>query len=169
MLNRTVTARAAVLALSAGLALSALTGCGDESSESDSAAGSSSTSAPSSAPATAPADPAAAEAEVGENYRVFFEDGDPTLLEDGEELTEAIAALGALAPPPRTKSANVTVVEFTGPDTANVTYDLIVDGEPALPGATGEAVLVDGVWKVSKNTFCTLSTLASGSPAEGCS
>lgn len=169
---RSAAARTASLALTAGLALAVLTGCGDDAEDADSAnssaGGSSSTS--SSSPAaeeTAPADPAAAQADVEENYKIFFETGDPELLEDGEQLTEAIARLGGMA---ASKSATVTAVTFTGSDSADVTYDLIVDGAPALPGATGTAVLVDDTWKVSKDTFCTLSTLASGgAPAAGCS
>lgn len=166
---RSAAARTVTLAMSAGLALAVLTGCGEDAEGGEPTAGSSSTTGSSSpaAEATAPADPAAAQTEVEQNYRAFFENGDPALLEDGEQLSDAIAQLGAMA---ETNSATVTTVEFTGSDTANVTYDLIVDGAPALPGATGTAVLVDDVWKVSKNTFCTLSTLASGgAPAAGCS
>lgn len=172
MTIRSAAARTASLAFTAGLALAVLTGCGDDTDDTGSANSSagSSGSAGSASPAaesTAPADAAAAQADVEENYKLFFENGDPTLLEDGEQLTEAIAQLGGMA---ETKSATVTSVTFTGSDSADVVYDLIVDGEPALPGATGTAVLVDDTWKVSKDTFCTLSTLASGgAPAEGCS
>lgn len=172
MIIRSAASRTAALALTAGLALAALTGCGDDAETNDSTGGSSTATTTSATPTpepTAPADTAAAEAEIGQNWTAFFENGDPALLEDGEELTEAIAGLSALAPPPRTKSATVTAVEFNGPDDASITYDLIVDGAPALPGATGEAVLIDGVWKVSKNSFCTLTTLASGVAAPGCS
>lgn len=169
MTIRSAAARTTSLALTAGLALVVLTGCGDDTEDAGSSNGSTGTSSSSSpaAESTAPADPAEAQADVEENYKLFFENGDPTLLEDGEQLTEAITQLDAMA---ETKSATVTSVTFTGSDSADVVYDLIVDGEPALPGATGTAVLVDDTWKVGKDTFCTLATLASGgAAAEGCS
>ena len=38
-----------------------------------------------------------------------------------------------------------------------------------LPAASGQAVLVDGTWRVSKSTFCTLVTLGNNNePVEGC-
>ena len=77
--------------------------------------------------------------------------------------------LAALAPPPEVKTATVTDVTFTDAENAAVTYDLLIDGKPVLPGATGTAVLVDGTWKVSKTTFCTLASLGSPvEPVEGC-
>ena len=159
--------RTAAFALTAVVALAALTGCGGDSDES---ADDSPASTSSSAPATAPADPAAAEAEISENWAKLFADGDPSTLEDGEQLTEAIGMLAALAPPPEVKTATVTAVTFTDAETADVTYDLLIDGKPVLPGATGTAVLVDDTWKVSKTTFCTLASLPSpGTPVEGCS
>ncbi len=161
--------RTAAFAITSAVALAALTGCGDdaEGATEGSAAG---TSASESAEATAPADPAAAEAEISENWAKLFADGDPSALEDGEELTEAIALLAALAPPPEVKTATVTEVVFTGAETADVTYDLLIDGKPVLPGATGTAVLQDGDWKVSKTTFCTLASLGSPTePVDGCS
>ena len=158
--------RTAIVAMSAGVALSALTGCGGDTEE---AAGDSPAGSSSSAPATAPSDPAAAEAQITENWAKLFADGDPTALEDGEELTEAIALLAALAPPPEVKSATVTDVTFTDAETAGVTYDFLIDGKPVLPGATGTAVLDDGEWKVSKTTFCTLASLGSpNEPVAGC-
>jgi hypothetical protein len=155
-----------------GMALAALTGCGDDAEEGtdpSSASSSSSPSAEATPEATAPADPAAAEAEISANWAKLFADGDPAALEDGEQLTEAIGLLAALAPPPEVKSATVTDVTFTDAETAGVTYDFLIDGNPVLPGATGTAVLVDGTWKVSKTTFCTLASLGSpNEPVEGC-
>lgn len=158
--------RTAIVAMSAGMALSALAGCGGDTEE---AAADTPASTSSSAPATAPADPAAAEAEITENWAKLFADGDPTALEDGENLTEAIALLAALAPPPEVKTATVTAIEFTDAENAGVTYDFLIDGKPVLPGATGTAVLDDGEWKVSKTTFCTLASLGSpNEPVAGC-
>lgn len=172
---RPTTLRAATLVLSAGMGLAALTGCGGdaagEGGAADSPAGSpSSSAAEPTADATAPADPAAAEAEVAENWEAFFANGDPAMLEEGDQLVDEIALLISMAPPPQVITAPVQTVTFTGPDTATVTYDLTIDGEPVLPGATGQAAQDDGAWKVSKDTFCTLVALGSpGNPTPGCS
>jgi hypothetical protein len=162
--------RTAAFAMTSAVALVALTGCGDdaEGATDESSSGGSSSSAP--ADATAPADPDAAEAEISANWAKLFADGDPTALEDGDQLTEAIELLAALAPPPEVKTATVTDVVFTDAETANVTYDFLIDGKPVLPGATGTAVLQDDTWVVSKTTFCTLASLGSpNSPVAGCS
>ena len=45
---------------------------------------------------------------------------------------------------------------FTSPTTAQVTYKLLNGNQVLLPAATGQAVLVNGTWMVSKVTFCTL-------------
>lgn len=159
--------RTAAFLLTSGVALAALAGCGGDSDE---AADDSPADTSSSAPATAPADPAAAEAEISANWAKLFADGDPSALEDGEQLTEAIGLLAALAPPPEVKKAMVTEVTFTDAENADVTYDFLIDDKPVLPGATGTAVLDDGTWKVSRTTFCTLASLGSpNEPVEGCS
>lgn len=174
---RSYTLRAAAAALSGGLALTMLAGCGD--AEADAAAGTSSSSqSPSPSPSpeptaapTAPADPDAAQAQITENWQAFFANGDPALLEDGDQLTEAVVALGAMAPPGQEKTASVTEVTFTSDTEATVIYDLLIGGAPVLPGASGAAVLADDTWKVSKTTFCTLVSLSApqGTAIPGCS
>jgi hypothetical protein len=67
------------------------------------------------------------------------------------------------------EDAKVTKVDFTSPTTATVTYDLLSHGSTLLPGATGQAVLQSGQWKVSQSTFCTLVALgAGGKKIPGC-
>ncbi len=53
-------------------------------------------------------------------------------------------------------------IVFTAPDRATVRYDLVSDNPdvPAPGERTGEAVLVDGVWKVSVETSCADLALA---------
>ncbi|MEU7297157.1 hypothetical protein AB0A76_28830 [Streptomyces exfoliatus] len=48
-----------------------------------------------------------------------------------------------------------------------MTYDLLIDGNPALPGSRGASVLQDGTWKVSVKTLCGLVQL-SGTTVPGC-
>jgi hypothetical protein len=52
---------------------------------------------------------------------------------------------------------------------AGVTYDVALNGQVALPDAQGQAVLQDGVWKVSSASFCSLITIGASAPIPGCS
>jgi hypothetical protein len=108
------------------------------------------TTTPSPAPtpgttATEPADPAAAKAQITQNWQAFF---DPKTsitdkakyLENGTQLT---ALLQGFSSDPRVGqvSAVVTNVAFTSPTTATVTYQLSLQGTVVEPNATGKAVL----------------------------
>jgi hypothetical protein len=45
-------------------------------------------------------------------------------------------------------------------DTAEVSYDLILGGNPTYPDLTGDATLTDEGWKVSREMFCGLMASA---------
>ena len=64
-------------------------------------------------------------------------------------------------------TGKVTGIEFTSATDANVTYDLLVGGAPALPGSKGTSVLQNDTWKVSMKTLCGLVEL-SGVTVPGC-
>ncbi len=118
-----------------------------------------------------PGDPAAAEAEITENWTAFFDPKTPVdqkvrLLEDGEEMRDVLGAFAGDKNAAMT-SAKVTGVEFTSDTEANVTYDLLVGGNPALPDAQGTSVLQDDTWKVSVRTLCGLVEM-SGVTVQGC-
>lgn len=159
--------RAAPLAAAAVLLLApALAGCSDDG-------GSSSQSSTTTAPASAngPADPAAAKAEVTKNWTAFFDPKTPTaerikLLENGPQMAPVLAAFAADKTAAMT-SAEVKAVAFTSPTGADVTYDLLVGGNPALPDSKGTSVLQDDTWKVSVRTLCGLVQL-SGAQVPGC-
>lgn len=166
----------------AGVSLAMLAACGgsdDTASSSGSSSGSASGSVASedSSPsaAAAPADPVAAEAEVRKNWETFFLTGNPpetslALLEDADQLGEALQIAAKLRDPNAKQSAAVKKVTFTSETEADVTYDLSIGGTVVLPGAQGKAVLQDGTWKVSRTTFCTLTALgAQGQTIPGCS
>lgn len=159
------------------LSIALIAGCGGSSGGNNTA--DKTTPSPStttaSAPANAPADPAAAKQQITTNWQKFFAPDTPeataaSLLQNADKLQQALA-IAAKAKTGGTKtSANVKSVTFTSPTEATVTYDLLVNGTVALAGSTGKAVLVDGTWKVSQTTFCTLTALAaSGKPVPGCS
>ncbi|MFF9912818.1 hypothetical protein [Streptomyces sp. NPDC013457] len=130
--------------------------------------------AESTATATAaaePADPAAARAEITQNWTDFFDPDTPAseraeLLENGEQMRPALEALltnqAAAA-----ATAKVETIEFTSANDAKVTYDLLVSGAPAVPDAQGTSVFQDDTWKVSVKTLCGLAQL-SGATVPGC-
>lgn len=150
-------AAASVLALGP-----ALVACGDDGgSESD-------TPAPA---ATAPSDPAAARAEITQNWTDFFDPNTPAaeraeLLENGEQMRPALEAL-LTNDAASQATAKVKTIEFTSPNNANVTYDLLVAGSPAVPDSKGTSVYQDDTWKVSVKTLCGLAQL-SGATVPGC-
>jgi hypothetical protein len=145
-------------------ALIALTGCGASSSGG--------TAAP--APSTA-ADHTQATADITTAWTTFFHTGtEPAaaeqLLQNGDKMGPAIKVAAQVQKQTKLKEdAKVTKVDFTSPTTATVTYDLLSHGSTLLPGATGQAVLQGGQWKVSQSTFCTLVALgAGGKKIPGC-
>jgi hypothetical protein len=168
--------RTAVLSLAAALSLAA---CGGSSSGGTPPAGSS-TPAPSESSAssgtTGPADPAAAKAEITQVWEKFFHTGTDrtdavSLLEDGEQL--GVALDKAEQEDKQTglvRRAIVKRIDFLSPTSASVTWTLLNKKTPVLNNASGQAVLVDGKWKVSKLTFCTLVELGNNNkPVKGCS
>ncbi|MER5891123.1 hypothetical protein ABT160_45545 [Streptomyces sp. NPDC001941] len=174
---RTRHARTTAWAAAAALALlPALAGCSDGG---DGGGGTPpSASAAQSPPAAAsptgsgPADPAAAKAQVEKNWTTFFDPKATTeqkagVLEDGDVMRPLLAAFGGDKNAARS-SAKVTAVDFTSATEAAVTYDLMVGGNPALPGSKGTSVLQGGTWKVSVKSLCALVKLSGNAAAPGC-
>ncbi|WP_426403313.1 hypothetical protein ACN9M0_07285 [Streptomyces sp. R-07] len=122
-------------------------------------------------PADQPADPAAAKAQITKNWTAFFDPNTPVaekvkLLENGEQMRPVLGAFAGDKNAAMT-SAKVTGIEFTSATDANVTYDLLVGGAPALPGSQGTSILQNDTWKVSVKTLCGLVEL-SGVTVQGC-
>jgi hypothetical protein len=131
------------------------------------------TSSSSSQPQSSSFDQAAAKAEITQAYTTFFNgastDNELKLqqLEDPEKA-RAIYTQTAQQNADLLKGTSVAVkdITFTDPGTAQVTFDLILNGNtasPALAGRIGNAVLVNGKWKITTTTFCDISSL--GNPA----
>ncbi|MFH8408410.1 hypothetical protein ACH4FX_26950 [Streptomyces sp. NPDC018019] len=167
---------AAVLLVAAGA-----TGCGDaddggQPAPSGAASapdrGGTDTSAPPTASGSGPADPAAAEREIKENWRKFF---DPKLsnaekaryLQNGEQLQLLLEAFNG---DQRGKqvAAQVSAVRFTSATEADVTYSLTLKGATALPDGKGVSVYQGKVWKVSLKTLCALVGMSGNASAPGC-
>jgi hypothetical protein len=130
---------------------------------------------PSTSTATAPADVTAAKAEIKANWTKFYAYKTKpavaaTLLEDGGQMGGALAvARQEQAQTHIKQNVRVKVITFTDATHANVTYALLNRTTPVLPNASGVAVLVNGQWKVSKTSFCTLVQLgANGKAVPGC-
>jgi hypothetical protein len=78
---------------------------------------------------------------------------DPTGLEDTVEQYGATGeAMGGI-------ELATNAVSIDG-DVAAVQYDLLFGGTPTYPDLTGDAVLVDNVWKVTREMFCGMMTSA---------
>jgi hypothetical protein len=105
-------------------------------------------------------------AEVPESaIRTASEDGVsvPT-VERGETLGRLLAAAKepdrGIGPPGAEFFTTIDQIVFTDPDHAAVWFTMTVAGTPLLPRHRGDAVMVGGVWKVARSTFCDLMTLA---------
>jgi hypothetical protein len=150
-----------------------LTGCGDDASEETA-------TAPDTAAQSAEASPAGEDPteEVTAAYDTFYTTFEPASLEDGEDFAadlpnskaSSVAAGGVAADVKSVKALDETGCEEAGviSPCAEVEFDLLVAGNPAVPDQTGYAVQQDGEWKVAKATFCALSS-AGSNPPKACS
>lgn len=149
----------------AAVLVATLSGC-DSDNNSDTAVGSTTST---TTAAAAQADGAAVRS-ITEAYTTFFNGTTPAerkaaLVQDGSVF---LPILQAQAASPQAGGTTVTVssVHLTGPAAADVTYTLLLGGNPVLPNQTGQAVKIGSDWKVATATFCALMTLQGGtSPA----
>lgn len=164
------TRRTAALFGMIALTATAVIGCGD--SEDDAAAA---TSAPA---VTSSAMPAAAspetEKEITDAFVTFFNGTAPAatragLVEKGDAFKPMLEGMAA---DPRASGTSVTVsaVRLVDNKTADVTYTLLLGGNPVLPDQSGQALEEGGTWKVAAMTFCSLLAVqGSGEPNPACS
>jgi len=106
-------------------------------------------------------------AAITANWIKFFDGSAPAadkiaLLENGRQYATQIDAQAgsALA---KTVTAVVSSVTVDSASTATVKYSLALGGTVALPDQTGQAILQDGVWKVSAASFQALLALEGAS------
>ena len=105
-------------------------------------------------------------AAITTNWEKFFSSSTPNservaLLQNGSALASAVSAFSG-SPLASAVSAKVDSVTVTSATQANVKYDLTAAGQSVASGATGVAVLENGVWKVGDASFCGL--LKEGAP-----
>lgn len=155
------------------LAVAALTGCSDDSSDNStattSATAAATTAAEASGSSAAAADPETTKA-VTDAFVLFFDAKTPAdqrsaAVEKGDVFGPVLAAQ-ANNPQAQGTSATVSKVATVDPTHAEVTYTLLMNGNPVLPDQAGQAVQENGQWKVAASTFCSLLKLQGGtSPA----
>lgn len=105
---------------------------------------------------------------VTTTFEHFFDSSLPVdqkmaLVENGQAFEETLKsqANSSIA---GGASASVAQVDSTGPDRAAVTFTIKKHGFPLLPNRHGEAIRIDGSWKVSAQTFCSLLQLERSAP-----
>ncbi|MEU4413104.1 hypothetical protein [Nocardia salmonicida] len=148
------------------IAVATVTGCG---SDDESSTSSSTTSAVATSATTAATDPAAVKS-ITDAYVLFFDGKAPAdkkvaVVEKGAAFTPLLQAQAAN---PQAQSTSVTVggVKLIDANNADVTYSLLMGGNPVLPDQTGQAVREGGQWKVAAATYCALMAIQGGtSPA----
>lgn len=139
---------------------------GGSSSSSSPAGGSSSSS--SSAAGGQPADVAGATQQVKDAYNKFFDNSISTatkaaMVQNAAKVQGLLTALAAAAKGEKS-SIQVNTVTFDSPTHANVDFAILLNGQPALPHASGDAVLdpASGSWQVSDATLCKLAGITPG-------
>lgn len=117
-----------------------------------------------------PAD-AATTAAIKLAYTKFFSSDTPEgvslgFLQDGQAFKAAVEAQagGSMA---KQASAQVSKVLMISPNSAQVTFTILLGTNPMLPNYKGYAVREGGTWKVAGKTFCELMTLQ-GQAAPAC-
>ena len=83
-------------------------------------------------------------------------------VERGGGLGPTLRAARERGPSQTSYQAGIDVVHvaFVDHEHAAVWFTVTIDGNPALSNRRGEAVVVDGAWKVARATFCDLMKLA---------
>lgn len=160
--------RVAALFVGAATVVS-LSACGS-SKEGTTSSAPPSSSAPSTAASAAPSKSAggqpadaATTAAIKEAYSKFFSSATPEgeslgYLQDGQAFKATVEAQAGSAMAQKA-SAEVSRVTMVSANSAEVTFSILLDGNPMLPNYKGYAVREDGKWKVAGKTFCELMTL----------
>lgn len=141
--------------------------CGSSGTSSTTPKSSSTAAAPSASSSTSSSSSVSAdEKTIAANWTAFFSPKTPvakrvSLLQDGSQFSSIITAQagGGLA---SEASAQVTKVTVISTAQAAVTYNILLDGTPALKNQSGTAVFQDGTWKVGVQSFCGLLSLENG-------
>jgi hypothetical protein len=117
---------------------------------------------------------------VKDAYNKFFDNSIDTatkasMVQDAAKVQGLLTALAAAAGGQKS-SIQVNSVSFDSPTHAKVDFAILLNGTPAVPHATGEAIYdsASNHWQVADSTLCQLAGITPGtSPdmlkAAGCS
>jgi hypothetical protein len=146
-----------VLACAVGAGVAA---CGSSGTSTSAQATSASPSAPSTSASPSSAGGSATQKLIAANWTAFFNAKTPAatrvgLLQDGQEFAAVIKAQAGSGLASEA-SAKVTKVTLASSSQANVTYSILLAGQPVLQNQAGVAVYQDGTWKVGVASFCGL-------------
>ncbi len=97
------------------------------------------------------------------DYSALSEDGQSAIrVEKGEDLGWAVAASRANRTAYLDKEIVFTVDEivFTAPEHAAVWFSIFIEGGQVLNRHRGDAVVVDGEWKMALSTFTQMMAMA---------
>ncbi len=101
--------------------------------------------------------------EIKAAWKGFFEGSSPasTKIEDLQNGSSFTSVIDAQAKSSIARGTTVTVskVSITSASRAAVTYTISLGGVPALKNQKGEAIKIDGKWKVGDSSFCGLLSL----------
>jgi hypothetical protein len=149
----------AVLAAAGCLALAACGGGGSTPAASASPK-------PTATRSSEPVSGAAAVAAITANWKTVFNGKAPldkrlALVQNGSQLAAFVQAQAktSFGQAAMGSSAKVNSVLVSSPSQATVHWDLLLLGTPLLKNQVGNAVYLDGVWKVSIASFCGLAYL----------
>jgi hypothetical protein len=176
-MRETIVRRTLICCSLVAVTAATLVGCSSDkssgsSSSSSTVASSAAGVAATSASSAASADPATTKA-VTDAYVKFFDGKTPAdqkiaVVEKGDALAPVLQAQ-ANNPQGQGTSATVSAVKLTDADHADVTYTLLIGGNPALADQAGKAVQDGGQWKIAAVTVCALMAMqANGAAVPGC-
>ena len=141
---------------------------GGSSSSSSAAASSSSSSSSSSAGGGQPSDTAGATQQVKDTYNKFFDNTIDTatkasMVQNASQVQGLLTALAAAAGAEKS-SIQVNTVTFDSATHAKVDFAILLNGQPALPHASGDAIYdsASGHWQVADSTLCQLAGITPG-------
>jgi hypothetical protein len=122
------------------------------------------------AQATASAATTSVQDHIKADWEAFFAGRTPAtrkiaLVQDGSSFAAVIRSQSG-SPLAESVTAKVSkIVVAPSKKTATVSYSVVMGGKTALPNQKGEAILIDGTWKVGAASFCSLLALEQVKPA----
>jgi hypothetical protein len=121
---------------------------------------------PAAATSAEPVSGAAAVAAITANWKTVFNGKAPldrrlALVQNGSELAAFVQAQAktSFGQAATGSTATVSSVVISSPAQATVHWDLLLLGTPLLKNQVGDAVYLNGIWKVSVASFCGLAYL----------